>query len=172
MMKLLGAVLVLFAGTMIGFYQAARYAARPRHLRQLIHALQRLETEIGYGRTPLPEALNRTAGVLTEPLRSLFSQAASGIQGEDELTFQQSWGQAMKSGWPATAMREPELAVLLRLGSSLGISDKDDQLKHIHLAVLQLGAEEDAARDDQARYEKMWRSLGVLAAVLFVILMV
>ena len=69
-------------------------------------------------------------------------------------------------------MRAGEQAVLIRLGSSLGISDKDDQLKHIKLALLQLKAEEDAAKDDQGRYEKMWKSLGILIAVLVVILMV
>ena len=58
-------------------------------------------------------------------------------------------------------MKKNEQAVLIRLGSTLGISDKEDQMKHMHLALLQLKAEEDAARDDQGRYEKMWKSLGV-----------
>jgi stage III sporulation protein AB len=69
-------------------------------------------------------------------------------------------------------MRTPELTVTLRLGSILGMSDKDDQLKHLRLAAVQLKAEEDAARDDQAKYEKMSRSLGLLLAALVVILMV
>lgn len=172
MIKLLGAVLVLFAGTMIGFQQAAKFAERPRQLRQLAHALQRLETEIGYGHTPLPEALERTASTTPEPLASIFRKAASGIWETESFTFRDSWEQAVKSQWEATSMRKNEQAVLIRLGSTLGISDKEDQMKHIHLALLQLKAEEDAARDDQGRYEKMWKSLGILIAVLIVILMV
>lgn len=169
---MIGAVLILFAGTMIGFQQAARYAARPRQLRQVAHALQRLETEIGYGHTPLPEALERTAEAVPEPIAILFQKAAEGIAGTEGLSFRESWEQAIKNGWDATAMRNNEQAVLLRLGSSLGISDKEDQMKHLRLALLQLKAEEDSAREDQARYEKMWKSLGVLIAVLVVILMV
>ncbi|GMK46336.1 MULTISPECIES: stage III sporulation protein SpoIIIAB [Paenibacillus] len=172
MIKLLGAVLILFAGTMIGFQQAARLAARPRQLRQLAHALQRLETEIGYGHTPLPEALERTAEAVPEPLAELFRDTADRVQGPEGLTFRESWEQAMTSGWGLTALRQTEQSVMLRLGSTLGISDKEDQLKHIHLALLQLKAEEDTAREDQSRYEKMWKSLGVLIAVLVVILMV
>jgi stage III sporulation protein AB len=42
----------------------------------------------------------------------------------------------------------------------------------LRLAAVQLKAEEDAARDDQAKYEKMSRSLGLLLAALVVILMV
>ncbi|MBD2869548.1 stage III sporulation protein SpoIIIAB [Paenibacillus arenilitoris] len=172
MIKLLGAVLILFAGAMIGFQQAAGYAERPRQLRQLAHALQRLETEIGYGHTPLPEALERTAAAAPEPIASIFGKAATGIWETESFTFRESWEQAVKAQWGATSMRGGEQAVLIRLGSTLGISDKEDQMKHIRLALQQLKAEEDAARDDQARYEKMWKSLGILIAVLIVILMV
>jgi stage III sporulation protein AB len=172
MIKLLGAVLILFAGTMIGFQQAARFAERPRQLRQLAHALQRLETEIGYGHTPLPEALERTALSSPEPLAGLFRKAATGIWETEGLTFRESWERAVKSQWPETSLRMNEQAVLIRLGSTLGISDKEDQMKHIRLTLVQLKADEDAARDDQGRYEKMWKSLGILIAVLIVILMV
>ena len=172
MIKLLGVVLILFAGTMLGFQQAAKYAERPRQLRQLAHALQRLETEIGYGHTPLPEALKRTAAASPEPISSMLLSAASGVEREEGLGFQESWKQAVLRHWSETSMRGSEQAALLRLGSTLGISDKEDQMKHLRLALLQLKAEEDAARDDQGRYEKMWKSLGILIAVLIVILMV
>nr|WP_313782935.1 hypothetical protein [Paenibacillus larvae] len=52
MVKMLGAVLVLGAGTLYGFVQAMHYARRPKQIRQLHQALQRLETEIVYGYTP------------------------------------------------------------------------------------------------------------------------
>ena len=69
-------------------------------------------------------------------------------------------------------MKAAEQSALIRLGATLGISDREDQIKHLRLAMQQLKAEEDAARDDQARYEKMWKSLGVLIAALVVILIV
>ncbi|MFD0586794.1 stage III sporulation protein SpoIIIAB [Paenibacillus sp. GCM10027627] len=172
MMKLVGALLILLAGTLIGFQQAARFADRPKQLRQLAHALQRLETEIGFGHTPLPEALERTAESTEAPLDSLFRDAAAGLWSGEALSFQQSWELAARSRWPETSMKNSELGIMLRLGSSLGISDKEDQMKHIRLTLLQLKSEEDAAREDQRRYEKMWKSLGALLAVLIIILMV
>ena len=50
-----GAVLIIFAGTLIGFLQASRFAKRPRQLRELGHGLHRLETEIGYGTRRCPK---------------------------------------------------------------------------------------------------------------------
>jgi stage III sporulation protein AB len=69
-------------------------------------------------------------------------------------------------------MKKPEKEAVLRLGSTLGGSGREDQLKHIRLTSIQLQAEEASARDDQHRYEKLSRSLGMLGAALVVILMV
>jgi stage III sporulation protein AB len=172
LLKLIGASLILFAGTLIGFLQAARFADRPKQIRQLASALQRLETEIVFGRTPLPDALAHTAANAGQPVGSLFRAVADELSATDGRSFQECWDAAMRRVWPTTSMRAPELTVTLRLGSILGMSDKEDQLKHLRLAAVQLKAEEDAARDDQAKYEKMSRSLGLLLAALVVILMV
>lgn len=171
MLKLIGAALVLFAGTMIGFAQAARFAERPRQIRHLLHALQRLETEIGYGQTPLPEALHRVSLAVPKPLSALFAAIAAELRSGAGVTVKASWERTFEEGWPSTAMRGGEREALLRLGASLGGSGKEDQLKHVRLAMLQLQAEETSAREEQQKYEKLSRSLGVLGAALVVILM-
>ncbi len=175
MLKFAGIILILFAGTMIGFLQAARFAARPRQIRQLLHALQRLETEISYGQTPLPDALLRISGMVTHPLSSLFANISRSLlrdSAETGETVRACWERAIIAHWPATAMRSAEKEAMLRLGSTLGGSGREDQLKHIRLAMIQLQVEESSARDDQHRYEKLSRSLGMLGAALAVILMV
>ncbi|QMV44242.1 stage III sporulation protein SpoIIIAB [Cohnella cholangitidis] len=175
MLKFAGIVLVLFAGTMIGFLQAARFAARPRQIRELLHALQRLETEISYGQTHLPEALSRISRMVPHPLSSLFASIAESLladSAETGETVRECWEKAINAYWPTTAMKKAEKEALLRLGSTLGGSGREDQLKHIRLAAIQLQAEESSARDEQFRYEKLSRSLGMLGAALVVILMI
>lgn len=174
MLKFAGVLLVLFAGTMIGFMQGARFAARPKQIRELLHALQRLETEIGYGQTRLPEALTRIAAIVPQPLSALFatiSRSLSKDSAESGETAREIWERAIHDHWPETALKKAEKEALLRLGSTLGGSGREDQLKHIRLAAIQLQAEEASARDDQQRYEKLSRSLGMLGAALVVILM-
>lgn len=172
MLKLVGAALVLFAGTLLGFLQAAKFAERPRQIRQLLHAMQRLETEIGYGQTPLPDALDRISSLLhPPPLAALFAGASERLRDGTGATVQQCWESSIHEGWPKTAMRAGEKEAMLRLGASLGGSGREDQLKHMRLAVLQLQTEEALAREDQQRYEKLSRNLGVLGAALVVILM-
>ena len=171
MVKLIGALFVLFAGTMIGFQQAAKFAERPRQLRQLVHMLQRLITEISYGYTPLPEALKRAGGTGKGPIAAMFAEAAKGLLSGSESSFEQHWKTAIEEYWGHTCMRSNEQAVLYRLGTSLGISDANDQIKNLQLAIDQIKLEEQAAREEQGKYEAMWKSLGVLTAVLIIILM-
>ncbi|MFB9277361.1 stage III sporulation protein SpoIIIAB [Cohnella cellulosilytica] len=174
MLKFIGVLLVLFAGTMIGLVQSARYAARPRQIRELLHAFQRLETEIGYGRTPLPEALGAIAAAVPKPLSTLFASIADSLAGERAKsgeTVRECWEKAIRECWPSTAMKQPEKEAALRLGAILGGSGREDQLKHLKLAFHQLQAEEAAAREEQQKYEKLSRSLGMLGAALVVILM-
>jgi stage III sporulation protein AB len=172
MIKWLGAMLILIAGTSYGFIQAAQYARRPREIRHLIHALNALETEIMYGVAPLPQAFSRVVTTVPKPIADLFEQAASRmIEQTSELTGGQCWKEAIAAVWPYTAMKHAERESLLALTATLGISDRMDQAKHIRLAMTQLQTEEAIAREEQSRYEKMWKSLGLLASALVVILM-
>ncbi|MFC0214197.1 stage III sporulation protein SpoIIIAB [Paenibacillus chartarius] len=170
-MKLIGAVIVLLAATLFGFFQALQLARRPRQIRELVSVLQRLETEIVYGSTPLPEALRSIAGHSGEPAGSLLRDVASGLISKPQAPLREQWHEACLRAWRRSAMKAPELEAFSRLGATLGLSDRIDQAKHLRLAAAQLQAEEESARDDQRRYETMWRSLGVLVGALIVILM-
>jgi stage III sporulation protein AB len=69
------------------------------------------------------------------------------------------------------ALQESDCEVLFNFGQTLGVSDRQDQIKHIHLAVAHLSAEESIARDEQLRNEKMWKYLGALVGLTVVILL-
>lgn len=171
MLNILGAVLILITGAMFGFYQAAQYANRPKQIRQLIQALQRLETEINYGLTPLPEALEHISKIISAPISNMFLQASRKLSTNDGNTTTDSWREVIKEGWNDTSMKAAEMDIILQLGNTLGISDRNDQIKHIHLTANQLQGEEEIAKEEQKRYEKMWKSLGILVGALVVILM-
>ena len=171
MLKLIGAICILFSGTMIGFYQALQLSRRPRQVRQLIQALQRLETEILYGFTPLPDALRTISRQLATSLAQMLRNVAEQLSDSGGRSTEEVWREALQTGWKHTAMKQTEQEALLQFGLTLGISDREDQIKHLRLTVSQLQAEELTAWEEQKRYEKMWKSLGLLTSALVVILM-
>jgi len=76
LLKLIGAGIILFSATMIGFQAAKIYANRPKEIRQLGIALQLLETEICYGSTTLPIALAYVSRRIRGEIGQLFGQAS------------------------------------------------------------------------------------------------
>jgi len=171
MLKMLGAVLVIAATTLAGWVQAKQYASRPRQIRRLILALKRLETEIMYGFTPLPDALVRIGEQSGGAVGSIFHTAAEKMKPPDNRTAQDALHLAIESGWNTTAMKTAEQEIMRQFSYTLGTSDRKDQLGHIATAVRQLESEEHEAREEQNRYEKMFRSLGLLFGVFIVIVM-
>ena len=169
--KLLGSVLVLVVATLIGFRVAARYAERSKQLRQFVTALKILETEIFYAATPLPAACRRIAARLPGAVARVFDRIADkltdGRGGTADLAFREALAE-QKAG---LALKATDRDVLQNFGHTLGISDREDQIKHIHLAIAHLTAEESNARDEQMRNEKMWRYLGALLGLTVVILL-
>lgn len=147
------------------------YAHRPKEIRRLIVALQLLETEICYGSTTLPIALDHVGRRVSGVIGTIFKQSAEYLLEYDGLSTMDCWEMGIEKTWPKTTMRQPEKEILLHLGQVLGKSDKFDQQKHIRLAVLNLQKEEEEARGEQQKYEKMFKSLGVLSGILAVILM-
>ncbi|PTM58518.1 stage III sporulation protein SpoIIIAB [Desmospora activa] len=170
MIKLLGAAFILFATSAAGFLTAKRFKDRPRQIRQLRAALSLLQTEITYGSRRLDQVCAHIAQREAAPIGSLFGWAGEYMERLDGASTFECWRRAVTQTWPHTVLKETEKQILLDFGKTLGISDREDQLQNLRRAQTALEGEEALARDEQERYEKMCRSLGVLTGALIVIL--
>jgi stage III sporulation protein AB len=171
MLKLIGAILIMLSATLFGFYQAQQFSRRPKQIADLVRSLQRLETEMTYALTPLPQALLQVANACPVPVSFLFRYAADELKIAAGRTVQLIWQQAIAVHWKHTSLKTGEQEIVSQLGSTLGLSDSIDQVKHIRLAIHQLQGELETAVEERKRYEGMWRSLGMLMGALIVILM-
>ncbi|MFT8871084.1 MAG: stage III sporulation protein SpoIIIAB [Sporolactobacillus sp.] len=171
MIRMIGALLVVAASTLIGFYLADRYSQRPRQLRQWRSALQSIEAEIVYGRVPIAELADHLARQLPQPLARFFSYLRDDLLSEGK-PLPHAWKTAIERFWPETALKEAEREVLLQFGAVLGTDDVENEKKHVRLAMSHLEREEAEARAEQITHERMMRSLGFLAGVLIVLVLI
>jgi len=163
--------MVLVSASMVGWQISRTYVKRPVQLRALLVALQMLETEIVYGLTPLQRAFFKVGQRVNKEVGNLFLSAAELLEQGRALSAEESLQKAMMRHWPQTAFRKQEQEVLASLAQVLGSSDREDQQKHLRLAVTHLRGLEEEARAEQDKYEKMYKSLGFLGGLLAVILM-
>ncbi|OZM57635.1 stage III sporulation protein SpoAB [Lottiidibacillus patelloidae] len=169
-MKILGALIILIATTLIGFSFANRLSNRPKQLRHLKYALQTLEAEIMFGHVPLKEASNRLAAQVPKPIATIFLLFSSSLE-EESTNVKIAWEKTLIKAWPETALGKPEFEILMQFGATLGQHDRVQQQKQIRLTLSHLEREEADARDAQARHEKMLKSLGVLSGLLIIVLL-
>ncbi|MFD2170913.1 stage III sporulation protein SpoIIIAB [Tumebacillus lipolyticus] len=172
MIKLFGSLLVLLVATSFGFKKASRFAERAKQLRQFITALKLLETEILYAATPLSEAASKIGARIRSPVGTFFAELGHMLREGQGVSAGEIWRETLSAQRRTLALQEVDRDVLTTFGQTLGISDRQDQIKHIQLAISQLSSEELVAREEQQKNEKMWRYLGALMGLALVILLV
>jgi len=171
MLKILGAGLAVAACAGIGFTMARDYTERPRQLRAIESALQMLETEIVYGATPLTEALDYIAAGCDPGVNVLFRQTAKELRQSGGCTAGEAWHQALTALFRVSALKNADIAVLKRLGVSLGLSDRQDQEKHLKLAREQLRQEIRLAEELAGKNGRLCKYLGVLGGLALVLVL-
>ncbi|ASK63227.1 stage III sporulation protein SpoAB [Virgibacillus phasianinus] len=170
-MEWIGALLFIGTTTWIGFEISNKLRDRPKHIRQLKNALQILEAEILYSQLPLRDAFDSIAKQLPDPTRTFFQDLAINLD-ENKTDLFSVWSQHMEMLNRISAIGKNEKEILNQFGRTLGQHDFNQQQKHIQLAVHHLDRELEEARDNEMKYSKMAKSLGVLSGLFIVLLLI
>lgn len=171
MVKWIGALLFIGATTLAGFEMSRRLNARPKQIRQVKNALQILEAEILYSQLPLPEAFLTIAKQIPQPSRSFFQSLGDTLH-ENNKDLYTVWNNQVNALLKTSSLSDNEGEILRQFGRTLGQHDFDQQQKHIHLTINHLDRELEEARDNQYRYGKMAKSLGLLCGLFIVLLLI
>ncbi len=170
MLKLIGTAIIVTGCTLAGRTVAKAFAGRPRQLRMLQSALHELETEIVYGAAPIKEALERLS-VRGDPLMQKFYELVLlGMSKNVGCRLADAWAEALTEWQGATYLTRDDLATIEVLGNSLGVSDRQDQQKHLGLAKEKLSYGESGAREVAQRAVKPWNYLGFLGGLIVVLI--
>ncbi|KLU40362.1 MAG: hypothetical protein ACOX48_11830 [Limnochordia bacterium] len=168
-MQFIGAALIMLACGMMGLTVARSYVSQAENIKQLITMLQLLETEIGYARTALPEACRRISAQLPGAVDSFLTAVLEHIHAHPGEAFGDGWhaGLGRLGAWGLPAVVLNDLTVL---GEALGVSDVEDQRRHLQVTRLRL---EDAYRQAEQEWRtnwKLWSYLGFAAGLLILLL--
>ncbi|MDD4571846.1 MAG: stage III sporulation protein AB [Clostridia bacterium] len=160
MLKLLGAVLVVFACGSLGRLVAMGLNARKQELRAFRYAISALETEIAYGLNPLPQALLRASEEAGGGVGKLLGQTSAALSVSTGENAAQIWQHKLQKNITKLPLASEDFALLHKFGMGLGESDGEDQLRRLKLLNLELKAREDKAAEMAAQMGKIWQSLG------------
>lgn len=168
MLKVVGAALIVLAGTGLGFSMADTFRHRPQQLRQLQFALTVLGTEIRFRQTPLPAALQTVATTLSTPLGRIFADLSAALARADGRGLPWAWKQVGRQG---LALAPQDYALLDNLMQVLGAGNIAEQGRQLDLHLDHLRQLEAEAEKARAANEKIWRYLGVLSGLALVLVL-
>ena len=169
-MKWIGALLLIGTATLAGFEWSSRLTKRPKHIRELKSALQILEAEIIYSQVALFDAFLSVSRKIPNPLRGFFASLGKEMQGE-AVDFFTVWERQVEVLIKKSSMHETEKEILKQFGRTLGQHDMSQQQKHIQLTIVHLDRELEEAIDNDRKYGKVAKSLGILSGTIIVLLL-
>lgn len=170
-MKWVGAILLIGATTISGFYLSLKYTERPKEIRLLIHALQMIEAEMIYSQLPLYQLFYSVSEKTHQPLRAFFYTLANELKGKIN-NFYDLWSREVNNLVNRCSLNQSEAHILNQFGKSLGQYNITEQQKQIRLTIAYLNRELDEAIDEREKYEKLTKSIGFLIGLFIVIVFI
>jgi len=170
--KFVGAFLIISATTLIGYIYSNIYNLRVKELRELQYGIQMLETEMVYGYSPLPEALDSVSRRISDNISLLFSETSKKLRSKNGLSVSEAWSLTLNALMPKTSLTAVERDILLAFGESLGTSDVKNQSRNFKLTLTLLKQEELKAVELRDKNVKMYRNLGFLFGLALVIILI
>ena len=170
--KITGCILIIGACSYMGFFLGKQYNARFEQIRKLRSSLKMLETEISYSMNPLPEALLKVGSRIPGPVGALYKYTAELLEKNVGLPMDQVWKAGLNELSEESSLKKEELDVLDDFGLGLGGSDKEEQLKNFHLIQEHLRIIELNAESDRNKYERMYKTLGVLTGAALALVLI
>lgn len=170
-MKWIGALLLVSATTIIGYYFSQKYSDRPKQIRILIYALQIIETEMIYSQHPLYRLFYIVSERTPDPFKHFFNSLAENLKNKVN-DFHQLWSEEVNQLVKQSSLNKNEADLLNQFGKSLGQYNISEQQKQIHLTMTHLKRELDEAIDERDKYEKMTKSIGFLTGLFIVIIFI
>ena len=93
MIKVLGSLIVIFAGIGFGFHKAAKEQRRLEQGIAIKRMLYLLQGEIRYGFTPLPEAVLKISTKTEKEYQPFLKKVAKQLETHSEESFAKVWQQ-------------------------------------------------------------------------------
>lgn len=170
--KAVGICLVLFSSSAIGFLLSGRLKERTEELETIRKFLLMLRGEIKYGRSTLAEAFGAIGKRLKEPYGRLLLDTAAAMEQMQGQTLAQIWEQCVSEALKESALTKEDREKLIHMGSQLGYLDTEMQLSTIELYLEQIQEEIRNAAESFKRNGRLYRTMGIMAGIFLVILMV
>ena len=162
--------ILLFAifslSTGIGILISKMYENRVKELRQFKNILNIIKTKIKFTYEPLTEIFNQISQEKSSKIEEIFENMTYKLAFEN---VKYSWMDAIQEA--DISITQEDKDILKELGKVLGQTDADSQVNEIEVTESFLNMQIEKAEEARKKNQKMYKTLGVVAGLVFVIIL-
>ncbi len=152
--------------TAIGFLISKSYQNRVIELKEFKNILNIMKTKIKFTYEPLAEIFKQIAKENQTSIEKIFGQMAN------QLTYNQAkdvWEDCIQNA--DISIKQEDKDILKKLGRLLGQTDVDGQISEIEVTESFLDMQIEKAEEEKKKNQKIYKTLGVVAGLVFVIIL-
>lgn len=172
MIKLMGAVLVIFSCSVLGFQKVLQKRTTLAAMEELQELLLSIEQRISFNLEPLPELFLHLAAQRNVEETSFLFRLVSALREGEGSALGEAWHRALESFSQETGLSIEVKSLMQSLGQDLGTMDYETEGTRLCRGAKILGDCIKKEKKALAQSEKTFKSLGVLSGICIVIVLI
>ncbi len=158
---------IFLSSSLLGILFSKKYVNRVNELREFKNALNMFKTKIRYTYEPIPEIFTEISESINSNIGTVFKQAAEKM---NIYAAGEAWDLSLKID--DLNIDEEDRMVLRNLSKLLGKTDLEGQLNQIEMTSDFLDKQIRKAENQKDKSERMYRTLGMIAGMGIVIILI
>lgn len=165
--KIIILLLILLSSGYIGILISKKYINRVKSLKEMKTALNIFNTKIKFTYEPIPQIFKEISHKVESSVGKIFLTASNKME---NLSAGEAWQEALNEG--NISFTKEDIEVLKNLSNMLGKVDIEGQISEIELVDSFLNKQIELAEEEKTKYVKMYKTLGIVAGVAVVIILI
>lgn len=170
MLKLFGALLIIICSTFWGLSYSTGIEKRYKELLALKNSITILQCELEYTNVQLGAVIRNVISNNKEH-SSFWVVLEEKLSKKEAKTFRNIWYDSIRVEFKNSYLHEGDLLKLLRLGETLGMADRNQQINMIKLYLKTLDQTIQQLEREKLQNKKMAQSLGVVMGIFVVVIL-
>ena len=172
MIKLIGAALVIFSCSLMGFQKVLQKRTTIFAMEELQELLLSVERRLSFNLEPLPELFLQLAAQREADDTSFLFQLVKALREGEDSTVSEAWRQTLDMFSQEKRLCDEAKSLMLSIGKELGTTDYETESAKLRRGAELMKEYIKREKKDLLQSEKTFKSLGILSGICIVIILI
>jgi stage III sporulation protein AB len=160
-------ILIFFTSVSIGDLVSKKYILRVKELKEFKNAFNIIETKIKFTYEPLSNIFIETSKLLSKNVAKIFESTVIYMK---QINAGEAWNKSLEEC--ETNLNKEDIENIKNFGKMLGTVDKDGQISMLEVTKNFIEMQIDKAKTEENKSSKLYKTLGVIVGLAFIVILI